>query len=396
MGRQVGADADLLHQQEEGEDQARVGDPSPPTAPTPAPVQTPVQTPTPVTPSPAPKQSTPTPTSSGGKSVPTASHGEPRFALVEDVSTKDHQVIIQLNKFIPWTSFVVDNPDRIVIDLPEAFLGETLRKVVKSTIPAVQQVRIGQNSYDPALAKVVIDLHKKSPYQIFDDPEKKQITVDFSVQPSEAANTPTQSTTADLTPIPVDQPFVEAKSGGKYVVVIDAGHGGTDTGAISPYRKQAYEKDFNLTVSLKVQKMLAGHPSIKVHLTRTDDTFITLIDRVNFANQLNADAFVSIHANAFKDRPTIRGTETFYSRQDSITLSTIMHRQMLVATGFPDRLLKKADYRVIKSTKMPAVLLESGFISNPVEEKQIFDPLFQDRVAQAVVNGLKEYFSLNN
>jgi N-acetylmuramoyl-L-alanine amidase len=121
-----------------------------------------------------------------------------------------------------------------------------------------------------------------------------------------------------------------------------------------------------------------------------------LIDRVNFANQLNADAFVSIHANAFKDRPTIRGTETFYSRQDSITLSTIMHRQMLVATGFPDRLLKKADYRVIKSTKMPAVLLEAGFISNPVEEKQIFDSLFQDRVAQAVVNGLKEYFSLNN
>ena len=105
----------------------------------------------------------------------------------------------------------------------------------------------------------------------------------------------------------------------KKIIVIDAGHGDKDSGAIGVTGNK--EKDFNLTMALKVERLLQDHPSITVLMTRRTDVFLELKERSDFANKANADAFISIHANSYA--PASVGTETHYTRSDSKTLAAI-------------------------------------------------------------------------
>jgi N-acetylmuramoyl-L-alanine amidase len=308
---------------------------------------------------------------------------EPR---VTNVTFADEKLIVQLNAPVKWTSYLLDKPDRLVIDLPGMILDEKVSKSQSSKLKAIAQVRSAQNSVSPALVKVVVDFNTKVPYKITEQSALKQIVIDFTTATIPVVN-------PELPIVPIDSGLTQQLLKSKKIVVIDAGHGGLDPGAVSMYRQNANEKDFNLNVALRVQRLLSTDTKLQVVMTRTNDTFLTLNDRVVVANNLKADAFVSIHANAFKNLTTIRGTETFYSRPDSIGLAQIMHKHLLETTGFPDRRVKQADYRVIMSTTMPAVLLEAGFISNPIEEKFIFDSDFQNRVAEAIVKALREYFA---
>lgn len=173
-------------------------------------------------------------------------------------------------------------------------------------------------------------------------------------------------------------------------VIIDPGHGGEDGGAGAGGKT---EKDIVLSVSLKVQQKLKNHKHIKIQLTRTKDVFLELQERVNIAQKAKADAFVSIHANSAVNG-SATGTETFYTRPNSLSLANIVHKHLIAATKLRDRGVKNGNFHVIRETTMPAILLEVGFISNSNDRAALFDPVFQDNVAERVAMGLCEYFKV--
>lgn len=175
-----------------------------------------------------------------------------------------------------------------------------------------------------------------------------------------------------------------------YKIVIDPGHGGIDVGATGTSGQ--YEKNFNLSVSKKVKELLEKDPQMDVYMTRTDDSHLSQDSRFRpeYANDLNADLFISIHGNTFLD-PGVSGTETLYYHKNSNLLAKILQKHLVEATGFKDRGIKKEDLFVVKDTKMPAALIEVGYLTNPQDESQMWTEDFQIRVATSFVEGIKEY-----
>ncbi|MFM1653214.1 N-acetylmuramoyl-L-alanine amidase [Brevibacillus sp. B_LB10_24] len=178
-----------------------------------------------------------------------------------------------------------------------------------------------------------------------------------------------------------------------YKVVVDPGHGGKDRGATGA--SGHYEKDFTLQLAQKVKELSEQETQFEVYMTRTDDTFISTVDRKRpeFAKRQGADLFISIHGNTYDD-PDVSGTETYYYHEESLPLAKIMHKQVVEATGFRDRDVKKEDYFVPKDTDMPAVLLEVGYLTNPQDEEQLLMDDVQYRIAASIVDGIKEYLKM--
>lgn len=179
----------------------------------------------------------------------------------------------------------------------------------------------------------------------------------------------------------------------KYTIVLDPGHGGKDGGAIGASGK--LEKDFTLQLSLLVKALLDDEEEIAVHMTRSDDTFISSVDRERaiIANDLDADVFISIHGNTFTD-PSVAGTETFYYDDESYLLANALHREVARATGFRDRGVRTESYFVLRETDMPAVLIEVGYLTNEEEELALWSDDVQKDVAAAIVTGLKRYLDI--
>ncbi|MBB6213962.1 N-acetylmuramoyl-L-alanine amidase [Anaerosolibacter carboniphilus] len=177
------------------------------------------------------------------------------------------------------------------------------------------------------------------------------------------------------------------------IVVLDAGHGGKDPGA-SGVKLGLKEKELALDVSKRLEKLLqdAGFMTFQ---TRTDDTYIGLYDRPGMANNLGADAFVSIHFNWHPD-PSVTGVQMLYNAdpsRDSKTFARIMQEESLKELGAVDRkIVERPNLVVIRETKMPAVLGEMGFISNEWEESQIASEEYRQKIAQALFNGITRYF----
>lgn len=168
------------------------------------------------------------------------------------------------------------------------------------------------------------------------------------------------------TPAPVAAP----SSSSKVVLVLDAGHGGSDCGAKG---NGNLEKTMTLKIVMGAKKYFDKDSRFKVYYTRTGDTYPTLDERYQLANKVNADVFISVHINSYKSTST--GTETLYSNdRNSVTkkgklnskdLATYMQKGTVAVTGLEDRgLVNRPNLRVLKYTKMPACLIEYGFISN--------------------------------
>lgn len=175
-------------------------------------------------------------------------------------------------------------------------------------------------------------------------------------------------------------------------IVIDPGHGGFDAGAIGPTGLN--EKEVALAISLKAAKLLEENDH-QVILTRDDDTFVTLHDRVNMANNSEAGLYVSVHSNA-AHRNKVGGIETYYApnrRSDSYLFANIMQRSMLDHLGLTDRGVKSDNFYVIRNTEMPAVLLEIGFLSNKEEEQLLRETSFREKAAQSIAEGIEEYLN---
>ena len=176
-----------------------------------------------------------------------------------------------------------------------------------------------------------------------------------------------------------------AKSG-KQSVVIDAGHGGKDAGAIGGNVK---EKDITLDVSKRVEKILK-QKGYDVKMTRVDDTFVSLEDRVDISESFNPDIFVSIHVNS-SVRPEITGVETHYYHQESIELAQTVHSSFASAVQSPNRGLFKSKFYVINHTTSPAILIEIGFISNADERNQLISEKRKEATAKSIADGIQKY-----
>ena len=318
---------------------------------------------------------------------------------VDDISLNDRQLKIAVGGKVEPKVFTMSGPERIVIDLPGTSLSRALedRSSQKGVVSIANSseiagVRYALFSSSPSTVRVVMDLNSASPYAVTRG-SAGEVLVELTGE-----NTPTQGT--DIPgPVapgagpqlpPVIQPEPPPVVSGKKLIVIDAGHGGRDPGTIGITNKQ--EKVFNLNIALKIQKLLANDPNMEVVFTRIDDTFIELGDRAPVANKLNADAFISIHANSVKNAPSANGTESYYYEEASKSFTQIIHKHLLEATGFRDRGVKQAGWKVLRDANMVSVLLETGFLSNAAEEAKLFTDDMQQRIAQGVVNGLKEYF----
>lgn len=176
-------------------------------------------------------------------------------------------------------------------------------------------------------------------------------------------------------------------------VCIDPGHGGSQPGAAG--KGGTLEKDITLAVALKVRKLLESQ-GVAVVMTRDTDKDVRtktqpneLQARCDVANNAKVDYFVSIHCNAAEDSRA-HGTETWYSKKDikSQVLANTIQKELIKQVKLTDRGVKVGNYYVTNSTKMPAVLVELAFISNPEEEKLLKDEAFQWRCALGITNGL--------
>lgn len=208
---------------------------------------------------------------------------------------------------------------------------------------------------------------------------------------------------------PVLRPRYSPAAGVVRTVVIDPGHGGHDAGAVSPY---AREKDCNLAVGLKLRKRLEK-AGFKVVMTRSNDTFLTLRQRVEIANRTPDSIFVSIHHNS-SGRQSASGIETFTlaphgttspfartrrteelagNNQDSenIALATAVHSRAIKKSGAIDRGIQRARFSVLCTIQRPAILFEGGFVTHQEEGRKISSDEYQNMLADSICDGIISY-----
>lgn len=198
-------------------------------------------------------------------------------------------------------------------------------------------------------------------------------------------------------------------------IVIDAGHGGNDTGTQNKPGKFD-EKVFTLDVAKRLQSLL-GEDRWCVLMTRADDRFVGLAERAEFANQAKADLFVSIHFNAVANNADVRGTETYVltpqfqrstsslkaSAEDKLAqpgnafdawnavLGHHMHRELLAKLKTEDRGYKRARFAVLRLVNCPAVLVEAGYLSNNAEARRLATPAYRADIAEALFMAIQSY-----
>lgn len=301
-----------------------------------------------------PKQPEPLPSTDPEPAIPapTIPTGD-----VQAISTMGDQITVQTNIEQPQIQvFTMDNPNRVVVDIVYSKPAE-LGEIVPINSTLINQVRYSYFNNAPDTTRIVLDV-------------KQKVDVQTQMNGNQIVLTLT--------------PHI-------YKIVIDAGHGGKDPGAKGI--TGVYEKDFTLDLVLRLTNLFANDARFKIILTRGDDSYPTLDDRVQLANKENADLFISVHANKFY-KPETRGTETYYTRDNSKDFATMLHAALISVTQFPDRGVKTANFYVIKNTTMPAALLEIGFLSNQEDNARMTDPTFRDQVAAALQQAILGYLQL--
>ncbi|TYO93811.1 N-acetylmuramoyl-L-alanine amidase CwlD [Desulfallas thermosapovorans] len=190
------------------------------------------------------------------------------------------------------------------------------------------------------------------------------------------------------------------------VIVVDPGHGGIDPGSTGA--TGVLEKDITLAVSRKLSTVL-GQGGAIVLMTRESDTDLSDADggklitrkrqdlsrRVALANERNADAFICVHVNSFKSGPKEHGAQTFYQpgSEEGQRLAMAIQGELVRLLKNTTRRAKAVDYYTTRNAKMPSVIVEIGFISNPGEEKLMCDEDYQAKLAYAIYSGLVKYFA---
>jgi N-acetylmuramoyl-L-alanine amidase len=175
---------------------------------------------------------------------------------------------------------------------------------------------------------------------------------------------------------------------GRVVIVIDPGHGGKDSGALGIGGIQ--EKNIILPIGKRVAEILQQN-GVQAMLTRDSDYFVTLQGRVDIAERANADVFVSVHANsAGDDRPDVSGLETYYY-DSGLSLARVVHNSILRSVNVRDRGVRKARFYVLRKNSMPAILVETGYLTGREDAAKLQNKLYQNQMAEAIARGVLQY-----
>jgi N-acetylmuramoyl-L-alanine amidase len=175
---------------------------------------------------------------------------------------------------------------------------------------------------------------------------------------------------------------------GKFIVVVDPGHGGPDPGAIGIGGLR--ETDAVLSISKQVAALLERQ-GVRAVLTRQDERDLDLQPRVDIADRVNATIFVSIHANSFDDdRPDVNGLETYYY-DAGYNLAKTIHQSIMDNTDMRDRGVKQANFYVMKYASMPSVLVEVGFVTGRDDARRLSDANGRSQLANAIAQGILRY-----
>jgi len=262
--------------------------------------------------------------------------------------------------------FFLGNPDRIVIDIPDMTL------MYDDYLPSTSspEIKISQFSIYPPSVRIVL---------------KNGIKNEWSIEEPKEAGT-----------FQISLPILQMVDVTKPVIILDPGHGGNDPGAIGPSGLK--EKDVTLDIVLYMKGLLESS-GYQVVLTRDGDYNVSqnpqssrdeLNARVVIINNHSSAILVSVHCNSAYS-PIPGGIEVFYYREEDRAFAETVCSSLADATGRYDRGVKKAEFFLLKNTNIPAILVEALFISNPIEEKLLMDPLYRRKIAGGIVTGILRY-----
>lgn len=281
-----------------------------------------------------------------------------------------------------------DGKNRIVIDVEGAAVGDVKTLSVEDS--NVLRIRCGQFKTSPFVTRIVADLNNMSEYSA--DSSGNTITVRIKNVKTTASPQNPQTPQVPSASVSWDGSVKLNDNAKDILVVIDPGHGGSETGAIAnkDTKNPVYEKDINLAISLYLNEMLKS-AGVKTAMTRTDDSFVSLTSRPTIANNLGAELFLSVHSNSFKN-DIAEGTEVLYFANggDSYGISgeefaLILQQELVSALGTFDRgITDGSGMYVIKNTSMPAVIAEIAFISNPDDFAKLSSEQYQKKAAYAL------------
>ncbi|MDD9899189.1 MAG: N-acetylmuramoyl-L-alanine amidase [Candidatus Melainabacteria bacterium] len=305
----------------------------------------------------------------------------------EDFKSKNRVLSIRLNrdskdevvyainstKRLDYKFLKLHNPERLVVDLIGMDYDDALGAEQLPETEFVENVRFGLATVGKPVTRVVFDLKSRNVVEEFKETRGSK-TLLVRIIP----NKDKKKKDLDIEP---------AGKGAGTVVVLDAGHGGYDSGAVyGGYN----EKDITLSITHKVKDYLEA-AGIKVYMVRTEDRFISLAERVEVTNAVDPKIFVSIHVNALITNPEMQGLQTYYYSSTGKRLGAVIHKQLLGDIGMPDGRIRHANFWVTKYTKAPSVLLELGFMTNAQERKKLVKDSYQDELAKSVAKGVVKY-----
>ena len=381
------------------------------------------------------------------------------------------RITIEADRPIRHELLLVKNPDRLVLDLEDVDFASVQQEIADKILPSdpyIGQMRAGR--YKPGVVRLVLDLKTEVQPQIFMlkpvgeygyrlvldvyplvpvDPlmallQKPQLKAEAARPGTEAAPLAAPAISgleAGLAPAPGPEQAVKGKPlvARLVTIVVDAGHGGEDPGARG--RGGSREKNVTLTIARKLKSIIDAEPNMRAVLTRDGDYFIPLQVRVQKARRVQADLFVSVHADAFI-KPHARGSSVFAlsergatstaanwlakrennadliggvnldvkDRYLAMTLADLsltaqindslkLGKAVLSELGGVNALHKgdveQAGFAVLRAPDVPSILVETAFISNPEEERRLNDEAYQEKMAQAIFKGIKRYFAKN-
>jgi len=368
------------------------------------------------------------------------------------------RITIESSKEIKKTHMMLENPDRIVVDLKEVIINDALRKLsqsIQDRDPSIKRIRTAQ--FKPYVSRVVIDLKAMASVKVFNlkpfGSYGHRLVID--VYPNNfdpLANLLKQLEEKDSKPKDevidkkIVKPIIPKKE--PIIIAIDAGHGGEDPGAIGS--RGTYEKHLTLKISKKLKAIIDKDKDMKAVLIRTNDYYVSLGKRVSKARAAKADLFVSIHADAFRKK-TVRGSSVFALSEkgassafakflankanesdliggvsienkqpalartlldlsqsatinDSLKFGNHVLREIKKVNKLHKKYVEQAGFAVLKAPDIPSILIETAFISNPAEEKKLLSAGYQNKMAKSIYLGIKSYlktkpsiaFYLNN
>ena len=348
---------------------------------------------------------------------------------------------VTIESFLPISNdqMILQNPERIVVDLKGIKLNDALKQLssqVDGLGPNIKKIRVGQ--FNPKVTRLVIDLKASASVKIFSlkpfKEYKHRLVIDvYPKERDELASLLKQLKQKDNRQQSTEPVIPKIKK--STIIAIDAGHGGEDPGAKGA--RGTYEKVITLQIAKKLKKVIDKEPYMEAVLIRTGDYYVPLIKRVSKARKIKADIFISIHADAFRKR-SVRGSSVFALSErgatsafakflannaneadliggvsiddkepilartlldlsqsatinDSLKLGNHVLKEIKTVNKLHKKYVEQAGFAVLKAPDIPSILIETAFISNRKEEKNLKSAAFQQKLSLSILKGIKKY-----